>query len=68
VKKKPTEIHGGMDEVRMTISQEAVATSLPHRGLEEQKGIRRCFIGVTTWQMVCKDFGIDWGILPTLAD
>jgi hypothetical protein len=37
-----------MDEVRMTVSQETSALSLPHRGSEEQEEIRRCFIGMTT--------------------
>jgi hypothetical protein len=57
-----------MDEAEITMGHEAFASSLPHRGQEEQERIRRCFIGVTTWQMVCKEFGIDWGFLPDLAD
>ncbi len=57
-----------MDETKITMSQEALASSLPHRGPEEQERIRRCFIGVTTWQKMCKEFGIDWGFLPNLAD
>jgi hypothetical protein len=35
-----------MSEVQITMSQEALASSFPHRGPEEQEGIRRCFIGV----------------------
>jgi hypothetical protein len=57
-----------MNEAEITMSQEALAASLPHRGPEEQEGIRRCFLGVTTWQKVCKEFGIDWGFLPDLVD
>lgn len=57
-----------MDETKITMSQKALTSSLPHRGPEEQERIRRCFIGVTTWQKMCKEFGIDWGFLPNLAD
>jgi len=57
-----------MDEVRMTMSQEALESSLPHRGHEEQEEIRQCFIGVTTWQKVCREFGIDWDSLPDQPD
>jgi hypothetical protein len=57
-----------MGETKITMSQKALASSLPHRGPEEQERIRRCFIGVTTWQKVCKEFGIDWDFLPDLAD
>lgn len=42
----------------------AIAGSLPHRGPEEQRGIASSFIGVTTWQTVCREFGIDWAELP----
>lgn len=47
-----------------TINSATIGSSLPHRGPEEQKGIASCFIGVTTWQRVCKEFGIDWANLP----
>ncbi len=47
------------DQARRTISKEAVMSSLPHRGPEEQEGISRSFIGLTTWQRVCKEFGVD---------
>jgi len=49
-----------LDQARKTISREAIISSLPHRGPEEQEGIAGCFLGVTTWQRVCKEFGIDW--------
>jgi hypothetical protein len=48
-------------------SAAAIAGSLPHRGPEEQKGIASSFIGVTTWQKVCWEFGIDWAALPAQA-
>lgn len=47
-----------------TVSGVTIASSLPHRGPEEQQGIASCFIGVTTWQRVCREFGIDWTKLP----
>ncbi|MFC1579555.1 hypothetical protein ACFL4N_01435 [Thermodesulfobacteriota bacterium] len=53
-----------MDYARATISSEPIASSLPHRGPEEQKSIASCFAGVTTWQRVCKEFGIEWKRLP----
>ncbi len=55
-------------EADITRSQEALASSLPHRGPEEREEIHQCFIGVTTWQKVCKEFGIDWDSLPNFAD
>jgi hypothetical protein len=47
-----------------TISPTTIASSLPHRGPAEQQGIASCFLGATTWQLVCKEFGIDWASLP----
>jgi hypothetical protein len=57
-----------MDEAKAIMSQAALASSLPHRGPDEQEVIRRCFLGVTTWQRVCNEFGIDWDLLPDVAD
>jgi hypothetical protein len=37
-----------------------VATSLPHRSAEEREQIVDGFLGVTTWQSVCAEFGISW--------
>lgn len=45
---------------RQTRSNQAVATSLPHRGPEEQAAIAAAFKGVTTWQRVCSEFNIEW--------
>lgn len=47
-----------------TINQEVLEQSLPHRSEEERHDIAKCFFGVTTWQKVCKEFGIDWDELP----
>jgi len=51
-----------------TMASGAIASSLPHRGPEEQRGIVSCFAGVTTWQRVCKMFNIDWATLPNVAE
>jgi hypothetical protein len=53
-----------IDFSRQTIAPESIASSLPHRGPEEQQAIASCFIGVTTWQNVCSEFGLDWDALP----
>jgi hypothetical protein len=50
-----------------TTSPEAVSSSLPHRGPEEQREISSAFVGMTTWQRVCEEFhdlGLDWKLLP----
>jgi hypothetical protein len=47
------------DAVRLTRAMETLRESLPHRSTEEQEGIVRGFVGVTTWQAVCKRFGLD---------
>ena len=55
-------------ETKITMSKEALAFSLPHRGPEEQEEMRKSFLGLTTWQRVCRDFGIDWNLLPKTTD
>jgi hypothetical protein len=52
---------------KSTIHPDSIASSLPHRGPEEQILIASCFIGVTTWQVICREFSIDWNQLPDLA-
>jgi len=51
-----------------TICSDILASSLPHRGQEEREGIASCFIGATTWQRICLEFGIDWMSLPNEVD
>ncbi|MFZ0879426.1 MAG: hypothetical protein WA002_08020, partial [Candidatus Acidiferrales bacterium] len=46
------------------IEPEALRTNFPHRSAEEVDAISRCYLGVTTWQKVCENFGIDWRKLP----
>ncbi|MGA3117858.1 MAG: hypothetical protein ABSF90_25925 [Syntrophobacteraceae bacterium] len=53
-----------MEYAEQTTGRSAVASSLPHRGPEEQCGIVSCFAGVTTWQRVCTTFNIEWATLP----
>jgi len=47
-----------------TISDKALKGSLPHRNPDEIEKITKCFLGITTWQAVCGEFGIDWKSLP----
>ena len=47
-----------------TVSEKTLRRSLPHRSAEETEGIANGFLGVTTWQAVCSEFGIDPGTLP----
>lgn len=47
------------DAAIATTSPDAIARSLPHRGLEEREEIREAFVGVTTWQAVVAHFGLD---------
>lgn len=46
-----------------TLSEDAVTSSLPHRSKEEQAGIAAAFVGITTWQAIVTEFGIDAGVL-----
>jgi hypothetical protein len=46
-----------------TRSKEAVKHSLPHRSMEDQAGIAAAFVGVTTWQAIVEEFGIDASVL-----
>lgn len=56
-----------LDQAQKTIGLDAIMSSLPHRGPEEQEGISQCFLGVTTWQRVCGEFGIDWMSIMNLT-
>ena len=47
-----------------TINEEALRKSLPHRSKKQIKDISNCFLGVTTWNAVCNEFGISLGTLP----
>jgi hypothetical protein len=48
------------EAARATVSPEAIARSLPHRSADEKQTIARAFLGVTTWQAVCRELKVDW--------
>jgi hypothetical protein len=50
-----------------TNSQSAIDGSLPHRSATDKKSISGAFLGATTWQRVCCDFGVERE-LPHRAD
>lgn len=56
-----------IEYARQTIAADAVSSSLPHRGPEEQNKIASCFAGVTTWQLLCKEFKLNWAELPDVC-
>ena len=69
VESDPAGSDGSVPEVwreaaQACIHPEALRTSFPHRSREEVIAISRCFLGVTTWRMVCERFQIDWRTLP----
>ena len=41
-----------------TISEEAMAGSLPHRSEEVRQRMAECFLGAVTWQAICRDFAL----------
>lgn len=46
-----------------TVSGDALTGSLPHRTKAEQADIAAAFVGITTWQAVVAEFGIDPAVL-----
>jgi hypothetical protein len=48
-------------------TRDALVLSFPHRSAAEIEAISRCFLGATTWQAVCRHFGIDWNALPHIV-
>lgn len=51
-----------------TVAPGALEQSLPHRDAETRERIARSFLGVTTWQAVCAEFGIPFEELPDRAE
>lgn len=47
-----------------TWSDAALKSSLPHRSPDERAALRRCFLGVTTWQRVVRALGLPSSVLP----
>ncbi len=53
--------------VEMTVRDDVLRASLPHRNEAEREAIGRSFLGATTWQRVCREFDISWDDLPDSA-
>lgn len=51
-----------------TVAQDMLANSLPHRSPDERAAIAAGFLGATTWQDVCIEFGLDAARLPETVD
>ena len=49
---------------RRTMESDAIKSSLPHRGPEEQHEIASCFAGVTSWQQLCEELNLNWAEMP----
>jgi hypothetical protein len=56
------------EAVNYARSTSALETSFPHRSIEERSAIARCLLGVTTWQLICREFGIPFSDLPKTVD
>lgn len=54
--------------IEETTQNRILEASLPHRTPDERKEIAASVLGITTWQNVCREFGIDWNSLPDLCD
>ena len=50
--------------VNETVSERALAESLPHRLDDVKEQIADSFLGVTTWERVCDAFDFDYFSLP----
>lgn len=48
---------------RATLSEAAIESSFPHRNPDERAALRRCFLGVTTWQRVTDALGLPRSVL-----
>jgi len=49
-----------LNQAEEEISDSSLSASLPHRTVAERAHIAEGFLGVTTWQAVCKRFGLPW--------
>lgn len=52
-----------ISEINAAASDDAVRSSLPHRGPEEQEAIASCYLGGTTWQNLLDEFNIPESVL-----
>ena len=57
-------------QATLEVTEEAALSgSFPHRTSDEVDELRKCFLGVTTWEGVCEAFGIEMSDLPaTVGD
>jgi len=57
------------EAVELTVSQQVLNGSLPHRSPDERSQIASALLGVTTWQAVCDEFQIPREVLiPEVFD
>lgn len=57
-----------VDAAREAVTESALSTSFPHLRKEEREALAACFLGVATWQQVCRSFDIDIALLPDTVD
>ncbi len=61
----PTEVPSvWQDAAAAAFAPETLQRSFPHRGVEELSTIAQSFLGVATWQAVCRHFAFDFAALP----
>ena len=46
------------------LSESVLEANFPHRSIKERDAITACFLGGTTWNIVCKNFSISLASLP----
>jgi hypothetical protein len=51
------------EAARETVSDAALDASLPHRSSREREAITSAFLGVTTWQDICREFQLSPSVL-----
>lgn len=51
-----------LTESGKVVRQETLQTSLPHRTETERDQIAEGYLGVTTWQKVCRELGVAWPV------
>jgi hypothetical protein len=49
-----------LTEANSQVLEATLTKSLPHRGVSERHQIADDFLGVTTWQRLCAEFGLGW--------
>jgi hypothetical protein len=57
----PPVVEAAFAEARSEVVLEA---NFPHRSTKERDAIATCFLGGTSWNLVCKEFNISLGSLP----